>query len=262
MYDDPDGREAPTRAVYSATAAVVLWRVVALALIFRTGADGAPLVQSSLTVAGLVFLVCGIVVLHRVPGEPGRLFAWFCICGGLHWGGPLELPDGSLRTALLFFYLLISGILGAVLLLHFALVFPVRSSIAGRRRAVVLLYAPVVFAALLAVARLALPPASELRSAAQVGFLAIHTVATNLFGAAVLVTFTIHALRPGTDPARRKYLGRMVAGMLVAWLPYLVASSLDSPFTDFWNLTVVALPLSFAGALIALRRARPADENA
>ncbi len=44
----------------------------------------------------------------------------------------------------------------------------------------------------------------------------------------------------------------MVAGMLAAWLTYLIASSIGVENTDRWNLTVVALPLSFTIAFFGI----------
>ncbi len=46
--------------------------------------------------------------------------------------------------------------------------------------------------------------------------------------------------------------------MLVAWLPYLVASAIEVQPTDPFNLTVVALPLSFVIAFFGIRSSRAA----
>ena len=43
----------------------------------------------------------------------------------------------------------------------------------------------------------------------------------------------------------------MVSGMLIAWLPYIVAAAAGAA-TDPWNLTVVALPVSFAIAIFGI----------
>jgi len=52
---------------------------------------------------------------------------------------------------------------------------------------------------------------------------------------------------------QKRYVGLMIAGMLAAWLPYILASSAGVENADPWNLTVVALPLSFTIAFFGIR---------
>lgn len=222
--------------VLVAMAAVVVWRVAALVL----AESESPLVSLLLALVGASFLLCGLVVYLRVPGRASGLFVWYCICSGLHWGGYLELPEGELRTALILLYLLISGILAAILLLHLALLFPKAYSIADRKPVVGLLYLPAALAALLMLF-------------SQQGFLVVHAIVSNLFSLVALVLIASHLFRSGPGKAEKGYVGLMVVGMLVAWLPYIIASSIGVQETDPWNLTVVALPATFAIALLGMR---------
>ena len=124
------------------------------------------LIPALLAVLGATFLACGLLVFRKVPGKASLLFVWFCICSALHWGGPLELAPGEFRTGLILFYFLVSGILGATFLLHFALEFPKRSPIADHKSLTALLYGPTVLAAVLAAAYLVSPSESGLRNTA------------------------------------------------------------------------------------------------
>jgi hypothetical protein len=233
------------------------WKVVSL-MLASSGSGTSPgldAVKVLLAVVGLIFVGCGLVVLRRKPGRDTMLFAGFCLCAGLHWGGPLELPAGDLRTGLLFFYLLISSLLGEALFLHFALSFPRETRAAGSKVVRALLYGPVVGGIVLAVLAVRASEASAVQVASQNGFLVLHTVVSNLFPALVLVLYVIHLLRQGLPRAEKPFVGLMVIGMLVAWSPYLVASAAGWE-TDSWNLAMVALPIAFAIAILAIKRIR------
>lgn len=250
---DPLGGAADRRwlaALVTAAAAVVGWKVAALALLLRGRAAGSdlPAVTLLLSLAGVVFVGCGLLVVWRRPSLPSLLFAGFALSAGLHWGGPLELAAGPLRTGLILVYILISGVLAACLLLHFALVFPRR--LLGPRHAVAVrvIYAAFVLAGFLACAAIFIP-APEARQAATDGFLLVHTVVSNLFSAAALVVLVVHLVRPGLERREKRYLALLAGGMLIAWLPFLVASSLGVD-ADVWNLTVVALPIAAALAIL------------
>ncbi|MDH3628181.1 MAG: hypothetical protein OEV00_01460 [Acidobacteriota bacterium] len=233
--------------VLIASAGVIVWRVVAWLLVFTQEgvSSGALLMQSLLATLGLAFLVCGWWVFSKIPGTAGLLFAGFCLCSGLHWGGPLELDGGSLRTALILFYILVSSILGATLLLQFALWFPRESTLARKRFVIGLLYAPLVLATLLAVGAL-IGGSADL-------VLLVHAVVSNLFSVVALGIIASHLFRSALTGAGKKYVGLMVLGMLLAWLPFLIASSIGVA-ADPWNLTVVALPITFAVAISAADR--------
>ena len=246
----------PMFAFYAAAAGVVVvWRLTALGLLSRQpDLEGTWwLVPALLAAAGIVHLVCGLYVLHHRPGRASQLFACFCICFGLHWGGPLELATGPLRTTLLLFYLLISGVLGATLLLHFALVFP-RGWRAGTSLVFLrILYLPMVVATVLGVPAVVSPSESGLRTTARGGFLLLHTLVSNLYSIVALVLFVVLLFGRSMNSIQKRYVGLMIAGMLAAWLPYILASSAGVENADPWNLTVVALPLSFTIAFFGIR---------
>lgn len=236
-------------AFLAGAGAVLGWKLGALALLLggRESGSELPALPLLLSLAGLVFVLCGLLVLWRRPWRAAVLFAGYALCAGLHWGGPLELGEGSLRTALILVYLLISGVLAACLLLHFALVFP-RRLLGGRQQIVVRsVYAAFALAAVLALVAIVLP-APEVRRAALGGFLLSHTLISNLFSAGALAIFVVHLVRPGVDRRQKRWLALLVGGMLVAWLPNLVASALGAE-ADAWNLTVVALPVAATLAL-------------
>jgi hypothetical protein len=64
----------------------------------------------------------------------------------------------------------------------------------------------------------------------------------------------------GGNPATRS-TRRSRAVIAAAWLPYLVASAAGVD-TDPWNLTVVALPISFAIAFFGIREASAGGSHA
>lgn len=242
-------------AFYVTAAGVLVWKLTALVLLSRQPESNGTwwIVPALLTVAGIAHLVCGLYALHRWPGRASRLFAGFCICFGLHWGGPLELAAGSLRTSLLLFYLLFSGILGATLFLQFALAFP-RQWRAGKSRTFLrLLYVPMALATVLGVLVTLSPSGSELRANAQGGFLLSHSIVSNLYSIVALALLVALLFGNSMNSIQKRYVSLMVAGILVAWLPYIVASSAGVQNTDPWNLTVVALPLSFVIAFFGIR---------
>jgi hypothetical protein len=251
----------PFHLAATAALGVAVWRAAALIILFsRTDSTGSALtIKVLLACLGIVFLACGLLVLRKIPSRVALLFAGFCICSGLHWGGPLELASGPLRTGLLLFYLLVSSFLGSTLLLRFAMKFPV-SRAANRPVLVRILYGPVIVATVLAVVYLASPLDSDFRAGIEGLFLALHAIVSNLFSVVALVLLTSDIFRRLLTPAQKRYVGLMLAGMLTAWLPYLVASSVGVE-TDPWNLTVVALPVSFVIALFGIEKTRPGGED-
>lgn len=244
----------------AAAGAVVAWRVTALALAHGSARAGwSPLVPTLLALVGIAFPICGLLVFRKHPSRATLIFAGFSICAGLHWGGPLELPPGELRTALLLFYVLVSSFLSETLLLHFTLSFPRELRLVEKRPLVRLLYAPTVAATLLAAIYFFAPTGSSSRAAAESTFFVAHAIVSNLFAVLALAIFVVHLIRSGLDPTEKRYVGLMVAGMLTAWLPYLVASAVGAE-TDPWHLTMVALPVAFAIGIPGIARARARDD--
>lgn len=255
-----DGRQGQrVSLIVAAAASVVAWKLTALVLLARASADGGvPAVKVLLAGVGLVFVGCGLFVFWRTAAHAAPLFAAFALCAGLHWGGPLELPPGQLRSAMLFVYLLVSSLLGEALFLHFALRFPRQTRLASRLWLTRLLYLPTLLGVLLAVVYLAASPDGGLRSTAEGLFLLLHVASSNLFPAGALVLFIVYRLRSDVGRAERRYVGLMIAGMLTAWLPYLIASAVGAE-TDPWNLFMAALPISFAIGIRGVERARRVD---
>ncbi len=210
---------------------------------------------SLLTALGLSFLACGLIVYYRVDGTASTLFAAYCLCAALHWGGPLEIAAGSWRTGLIFFYLLASGVLGETLFLQLALAFPKRSRLLDGRLSLLVLYAPLSAGTIAMAVLLASPTGSGVRETAQSTLMLLHGVVTNLFAVLALALFTYRLARAEPRGPERRFVGLMVAGLLVAWLPYLIASSLGGD-TDLWNLTMIALPVSFTISFLGMSDSR------
>jgi hypothetical protein len=247
-----DRAPVPTRAfsfVIAAAFAVVVWRATALVLVYSRGEDPL-LIKALLALVGMTFLVCGLLVFWKTPSKASLLFVGFCLCSGLHWGGPLELPPGQLRTGLILLYVLVSGFLGETFLLHLALSFPKVARIAGGKSFIRFLYAPVILATVLAAIYVVSPSETT-----QGSFFLLHAVVSNLFGVLALAIFVSHILRAGLTGMQKRYVALMVAGMLTAWVPDLVASAVGVD-TEPWTLTFVALPVSFAIAFFGIEKAQ------
>lgn len=231
------------------------WRIAALAL----PSGGPGVLDLLLSGVGLVYVATGLVVALRIPGTSARLFAAFCLCSGLHWGGPLELGHEPSRRALLYLYVLVSGILGQAVFLELGLRFPRATRLGASgvwRRG---LYAPVAIGLVLAVVAWGAAEGTELRQSASGLFLLVHSLVSNLYPAAVLGLYLAWLVKSAVGRFEKAWLSTMIGGMLLAWTPYLIASALGLE-TDPWNLTMVALPLAFAGALFALSRQRQGGE--
>jgi hypothetical protein len=114
---------------------VAIWRVAALLLVYgqADAAEESLIFSALLATLGMVFVAYGLLVLWKIPSKTNLLFAGFCICSGLHWGGPLELPAGPLRVGFILFYVVVSSLLGEVFFLQFALSFLRKSHLAARR---------------------------------------------------------------------------------------------------------------------------------
>ncbi len=106
-----------------------------------------------------------------------------------------------------------------------------------------------------AIEYLASPAEGDLRDAAQETIYLLHAGNSNHFPALALVLYLSLLFRPGLTRTQKNYVGLMVSGMLVAWLPYIVAAAAGAD-TDPWNLTVVALPISFAIAFFGIQETR------
>ena len=206
------------RIIVAAACGVAIWRVAALVLL-SSQADptgDALIIKALLAALGMVFVACGLLVFLKLPSRASLLFAGFCICSGLHWGGPLELPPGQLRTALILFYLLVSSFLGSTFLLHFALYCPRKLRVAQKQFVMWLLYAPVVVATALAVVYLVSPAESDLRATAQGLFLILHEIVSNLFAVVALVLVVSCVFRAGLTRVQKRYVVLMATPQAAA----------------------------------------------
>lgn len=196
-----------------------------------------------LAALGVSFLVAGFFILVRASGLPSRLFAAFCVCGALHWGGPIAFDHVTLEMGFLLFYLLISGTLGETLLLHFALQFTSKTGSISKRL-LVAIYFPFILSAGLAFGVFFTSPDSPLQNP----FLIVHLIVGTGCGAVVLLLLIISLFRKAGSGIGRGTIALMIAGLLIAWLPEMIVSSVGGN-NEPWLLTFVAIPIAFSIAL-------------
>ena len=245
------------RVLIAGACGVALWKAAALLLVYREVVpNGDPLfVKALLALLGLVFVACGLIAFWVVPNRASLLFAGFCLCSGLHWGGPLELPSGPLRTGLILVYVLVTSLVGEVFFLRFALCFPKKSPLDDRRPVVWVLYAAPIVAAVLAALYFAAPAGSSFENAAKQSFFFVTSAVGTLFALIAFALIASHSFRSGLDGRHRLYVILMVVGMAAAWLPYSVAESIGADST-YWTLTFAALPVCFAIAFVRIEKGR------
>ena len=255
MAENPTTAPARTlNILVTAACGVAIWKVAALLLVLQAdSSEDSLVVKVLLAVLGMVFVACGLLVFWKTRSQQSLLFAAFCLCSGLHWGGPLELSSAPLRTGFLLLFLVVSSVLGEVFFLRLALSFPRQSRLANRRSLLWFLYAPPIVATVLAAIYLVAPSESSLHEATQQSFLLLVSVAGNLFAVIAFAFFVSHLFRAGLTGTQKMYVGLMVIGMLTAWLPYLVAENAGVDMAP-WTLTFAALPVAFAIAFLGIAR--------
>ena len=243
----------PIRIYLAASAVVLLWKTVAL---FGPPPESDLTLQTLLAGLGVVYLLCGGFVLLKSTSPSASLFAVYCICSGLHWGGPLYPSDDFVNKAFLMFYVLTSSILAQAFFLHFALRY---LSFSWERRATVraVLYAPTAISVILIT--VAFLPVDESSSTLFENlFLLVQYIVSNGFAVTALILFVLRIFRP--REMSRATLSLLVFALLSGWLPYIVTPALGldaQPFT----LTFAVIPIAFCIALTRLnpQATRPAE---
>lgn len=213
---------------------------------------------------GLCMIGFGIAPFMARPGAAEKLLAASMLCLApslVGWPYVSALP---VRTALNAIGVTVV-LLGLALLLHFVLVFPVRSPWVARRGARSLLYAPVAALGLAAAFLLVVQPpfTSSVRTVMRI-FAGL--VTAGYIGAIPIVLLRRYL---GLAPQQRSQLGlNLVLGMIaVAVLPSVLqlllmvaAPRVVLPAADFWGFTLVLLPV---GLWAGVRKARqqPAESK-
>jgi hypothetical protein len=230
------------------------------------GADPESVLRLILGVMGLGFLFCGWVVFSKARSTASVLFALYGLGQGIHWGGPLLTSAATLQTAIWFLYFTVS-MLGLSALLHFTLLFPRRWDIAARAGTRWFLYLPVGLAAGLGAAALLVPTPGTARETLQGAFFVLETAQVNLYWLLALVVVAVRFTRAGSAERQASGLTVMLAGMILAQLPYVVALLLQSLApgirlygglgTQPYALFFILQPLAFTFAI--LRRPAAAE---
>lgn len=200
---------------------------------------------------GFVHLACAAVAWFATRGKAAALFTLFCATTAAHWSG--FRPTDTDATAWAWFTVLLLGTgFSSSFLLHFTLAYPRAWTMEDRRGVRIALYAPPVLALIVAVASVALYE-STAREPLQGAFYLLTNVPGYLYSLLALVVVTVR-IRRSEGGERRAGLHLLLLGMLVAYVPYLVFSLVESvapsvpipgglgayPYTLFFVVTPVA----------------------
>lgn len=228
---------------------VLAWRVAAWMSPYAgdAGRPGSP-TRLALAILGLLYLVCGVAAYLRHAGRSTRLFAFYGLASGLHWGGPIGAGRAAVEEALLLLYLTASSFLGQAFFAHLALVFAEPWQLEARRWIRATIYLPAALAATLSILVLATGGVALSPASAAYGALLVLPTLLSLFGVAVFVVRFV-----GATTGERASLGLVpVLGALVL---AVAASSLSGlglappQAPHALNLGYAPLPVAFLWAL-------------
>jgi len=203
-------------------------------------------------VLGLVFLLCGMLVFLKAPSTPTLLFAIV----GFGFAGiflPSPYIGSPVLQAFLSNVLFVAFLTAFASLLHLLLVFPKPKRVMEKKNAGRLIYLPVAIFTLLGVVRLIPGFPLDNRLGAMI-FLGLMFVGYLVLSIVAL----IHSFVTAAPQERaEKGLNFMLAGVLIGLLPLtlgMVAGmfdvQVDFPGSDFFFLTLLLIPISFAIALL------------
>lgn len=247
--NDRDPSTAPVVPILAASLAMA-WRIVAFVRPSPWVEIPQPL-HIPTALLGVGFLACGLLVRLRHSDALARAFFRYCIGAAVHWGG-LPTASGALASALFLIYVGVS-VLGDGALLDLA--FQVRRPSAVQPRWRVARWLPY----LPSILALALLPLSFVVSPESLAGPAI-----GLLGLGVLLTavaaFVLLATWIGWTPAQRR--ARRFGASIVAIFGASLLSALGSAgalppggetAAGAWNLTLIAIPIALASALLRSR---------
>lgn len=216
-------------------------------------------------VIGLVFLLSGMLVYLKAPSTPSFLF----VIVALGWAAIL-LPSpyiGSyglrIFTANLLFVVFFTAFAS---LLHLLLVFPKRKRVMEKKRAVQLIYLPVVAFIVAGIISFIAGPLEG----------AFSTIAAYVLGivflgyVALSMAALIHSYVKAAPHERAEQgLNFLLPGVLIGLLPFAIMGAAGMfvrtdllPGADFYFLAMVLIPISFALALLKGARAAPQPTEA
>lgn len=204
---------------------------------------------------GLIFITCGFIVLHQTNRKRASVFALYTICAGIHWGGPFDVPDATLQTAVWLGYFLISGILAESAFLQFTLVFPEPWEWGAKHVTRMVIYAPVALGVVAATVALTITP----KEAAQGWidkFMLLEGLQTIVYPAIALVFLLVRFIRATPWDGPRNITGILVAGAWGSVLPWVITSLVEQAGgkvvggSDIYTLFFVLLPITFTYAIL------------
>lgn len=212
---------------------------------------------------GFCFLAFGLwAYVAAATAHTNRLAVLGFLFGFAFLGGPY-LTAAGLRLAV-DAIVTSSVLLGFAVLLHFLVAFPE----GGGRRQRALIYGPVVLVALIVLAFLFIQPPAT--SALNVFFRTMFGILiAGYFGLSVYAVIRTHR-RASPEQRGAHGLGLMLLGTVVGLVPLVVAGVLQlvapryvPPGAQYWFLTLILIPATFAFAAVrSARRAAPPATSA
>jgi hypothetical protein len=204
---------------------------------------------------GLVFLLCGAIVLVRLRSSRSAVFSLYAFCAAIHWGGPFPTSE-ALQVAVWMLYFLVSAMLAEAAFLHFTLVFPEPWSWAPRHRTRIAIYFPVVLGIIAAGLALGSGPGSTAAKVWQDRFFMLEALQGNLFALAGMIVLVVRFVRAGEHDGPRRISGPCAFAAWLSVLPWATVMALESQGVavpggaDAYTLFFVLMPVSFTWALL------------
>jgi hypothetical protein len=203
---------------------------------------------------GLCFLLFGVRPYLRGPATVTTILAATSVCIGWAFVGPPYFASYALRT--FFIALFVPTIyLGLAFLLHFLLAFPTAKAFLARKNARAMLYAPAIAFGLFSIFTTIFPPAGT--SAFNVFASAFSGIVAGGYFLLAAVAIVHSNLRASAAERQAHGLGGITLAVVVAVLPIavlilmgVVAPSVVLPGSEFYFLTLAALPFAFGRAVM------------
>ena len=248
---------------------IALWVLGGLALAWRVAVlvtlKSSPMLPENATqadlnlliarnVMGLIFLGCGLLVLHKTNRMRAAVFALYAISASVHWGGVFALPDGWQMWAV-YGYFIVGAILAESAFLHFSLVFPEPWNWGTKNSVRLAIYFPVALGIVAAIMGLVSDPETS-GSGWFDKFMILETFQSYGFAAAGLIIFTVRFFRATPWDGPRNVTGLLMISGWLSVLPWLIAMGIEAAGqavpggSDVYTLAFVILPICYAYAVL------------
>ena len=211
----------------------------------------------AVAVIGFCFLIFGLLAYFKVKDRSTTLLAFVGICFGFIFVNRPYISSYTLRMIFQSIGLIVV-IFGFAFLLHFMMTFPKSKTTLKKKNATTLLYGPAVLIALFGLFLAIFQPDATS---------ALNTITRILFGVFVVIYFglsviaMVHSYVKATSKERAANgLKFMLFGTIIGLAPIIIpgiinifAPTVVLPGQDFYILTFVFIPISFALACIKRR---------